>query len=254
MWAEVCIEHDQPCACNVIPADSGFWTEVLIFDQTDPVKTEKAAQRVGRGRGRGRRLLKPTLLPTSPADWVTSSADADARSSDREDNGACVTRMGRGRGRRPLKTKPGMVSPADVASPVPDRPTAVYKAAVDQFCDANDDFVHSIEKPTLLPTSPANWVTSSADADARSSDREDTSSQAFVKRMGRGRGRRPLKAGDTKPGMASPAHVSSPVPDHRDTSPEACVQHRPWLKRRSDAAMWAQVCVQWRREELSELI
>ena len=79
--------------------------------------------------------------------------------------------VGRGRGRcapRKGETKPG------VHRAVPDRSTAVHvKAEVDQFCDAG------------------------------SPDREDTSSRACVKRMGRGRGRRPLKAGETKPGTVS---------------------------------------------------
>ena len=159
MWADVCIEHEQPCDCNVIPADSSFWTEVLVFE---PVKQSRAAKPVGRGRAR--RPLR--------------NADVDARSSVEDDTSsrACVKR-GRGRGRLPLKnvaTRPGLL---------------------------RDNLSHGMEMANL---------------------------------------------------QSSLAHVASddpPAPHHKDSSPQACAERRPWLKRRSDAAMWAQVCVQWRREE-----
>ena len=94
MWADVCIEHEQPCDCNKIPADSSFWTEVLVFE---PVKQSRAAKPVGRGRAR--RLLR--------------NADVDAHSSVEDDTSsrACVKR-GRGRGRLPLTnvaTRPGLL-------------------------------------------------------------------------------------------------------------------------------------------------
>ena len=50
--------------------------------------------------------------------------------------------------------------------------------------------------------------------------------------------------------LARVASDDPPAPHHKDASPPACAERRPWLKRRSDAALWAQVCVQWRREEL----
>ena len=160
MWADVCIEHEQPCDCNIIPADSSFWTEVLVFE---PVKQSRAAKAVGRGRAR--RPLR--------------NADVDAPSSVHEDTSsrACVKR-GRGRGRLPLNnvaTRPGLLL---------------------------DNLSHGMEMANL---------------------------------------------------QSSLAHVASddpPAPHHEDASPQACAERRPWLKRRSDAAMWAKVCVQSRREEL----
>ena len=160
MWADVCIEHEQPCDCNVIPADSSFWTEVLVFE---PVKQSRAAKPVGRGRAR--RPLR--------------NADVDARSSVEDDTSsrACVKR-GRGRGRLPLRnvaTRPGLL---------------------------RDNLSHGMEMANLQSS------------------------------------------------LARVASDDPPAPHHEDASPQACAERRPWLKRRSDAALWAQVCVQWRREEL----
>ena len=45
MWAEVCIEHDQPCVCNTIPADSSFWTEVLVFEPVQQSSSKTCGSR-----------------------------------------------------------------------------------------------------------------------------------------------------------------------------------------------------------------